>query len=258
MKKQILFLAFVLIQSVLFISQANEKTILLSSARPGEYSGADIYRGPAGILDELKVLPTTSGQEKTNEEIFINYFMNNWDDIHDVVMRYHNVDPGLKGLVEISMIWEQGKLTDANVSSNSTGNPDFGLSLVEAMKKWTIPGLAEGWSSTIPIRTAIVGSDDPEFSECGIFTGNIIDKSGNPVNGAMVALFPAENADGTPDTVYTNREGVFICTLLHPGTWRVECTRKSYATVEIDRLTVEKGQHYQRVIIMEDPDRENR
>lgn len=210
----------------------------------------DIYWVSAGILDEWHAPAKAAGQEKPNEEIFIDYFRKNWDDIHDVIMRYHNDDPGLKGLVEIGMTWEHGKLADASVISNSTGNPDFGISLVEAMKIWTVPELADGWSSIIPIRTAIVGSNDPEFSKCGIFTGKINDTDGNPINGARLVLHRMESSNDRPDTVYTNREGIFIRTLIRPGTWQVECTKRGFELIKIDQLVIEEGKHCKRAITM--------
>jgi hypothetical protein len=134
----------------------------------------------------------------------MSYFKKNWDDIHDVIMRFHNDNPGLKGVVLINMNWQQGKLVFASINSNDTGDPAFGNSLIEAIKKWQIPGLADNWGTTIPIRTAIYGSNDPAFNERGIFTGNIADSSGNPVKGARIILVPEKvHSIGTflPDLV---------------------------------------------------------
>jgi hypothetical protein len=217
----------------------------------------DIYWVSADVIEGLPETVAAKQEGNTNEEIFINYFMKNWEDIHDVIMRYHNEDPGLKGLVEINMTWVQGILAYAVVLSNSTGDSAFGLSLVETMKKWTIPELADGWSSTLPIRTVIVGSDNPEFNKCGIFTGKITDIDGNPINGARLVIHKVESLDGKPDTVYTNREGIFIHTLIRPGTWQVKCTKQGYRPVEIDHLIIEEGQHCKRAITMIALDRQN-
>jgi hypothetical protein len=192
----------------------------------------------------------TGRQEDPNSSIFMTYLKNNWDDIHDVIMRFHNDNPGLKGVVYINMSWQEGKLASATVDSNDTGDPAFGLSLTEAMKKWQIPGLADGWIMTVPFRTAIYGSNDPMFSECGIFTGNVADNLGNPVKDARIIMIPGENVNSNPDTTYTNREGVFIRTLIRPGEWRVECNKEGYLPAVIGQISVEKRKHIKYIITM--------
>ncbi len=78
-------------------------------------------------------------------------------------MRFHYEDPQLKGMVFIQMDWQNGSLFSASVDSNSTGNPALGKELIESMKKWNISGLADRWITTIPFKTEIVGSNQPEF-----------------------------------------------------------------------------------------------
>lgn len=210
----------------------------------------DIYWISAKLFDQLPLEEAPVQKENTNEEIFMSYFMKNWEDIHDVIMRYHYENPGLKGLVEIRMRWDREKLAEAFVSSNNTGDPSFGPSLVEAMNSWRIRGLSSGWSTTLPIMTAIVGSDDPEFNKCGIFTGKVTDKAGIPINGTRMVMHPLVSENGKPDTVYANREGIFICTLIHPGAWQIEFTKENYIPFNIDRLDFEEGQHCKRTIRM--------
>lgn len=188
--------------------------------------------------------------EDPSPGIFMRHLRANWDDIHDVIMRFHHEDPDLKGLACISMVWREGALASASVDSNNTGNPAFGLALIEAMKPWRIQGISEGWAIAVPFRTAISGSDRAEFPERGIFTGEVADQSGNPVDGARLILMPEERTDARPDTSYTNREGIFIWTLILPGDWRLECSKDGYSPTVIDQLTFAKGKHVKRSITL--------
>jgi len=189
-------------------------------------------------------------QEDPNARIYMSHFRNNWDDIHDVIMRFHNDDPTLNGTVFINMNWQKGILVSASVDSNTTGNSAFGLALIAAMKKWNIPGMTESWITTVPIRTLIYGSDNPQFNECGIFTGNVIDINGKPLSGVKLILYPKDNTGPKSETNSTNREGVFIWTLIPVGDWRLECTKDGYLPTIVDKLTFEKGKHLKKVIIL--------
>jgi len=199
---------------------------------------------------------TVSAQTKSDEQddpnvkVFMSYLQKNWDDIHDVIMRFHKDDPALKGTAVISMNWQNGILISASVANNTTGNPDFGLALIAAMRKWIISGLTESWISAIPIKTVIYGSENPAFSNCGILTGNVTDESGNPVYRAELILTLGESLNAKADTNYTNREGVFIWTLIPVGGWKLECIKDGYLPSVIDKLTFEKGKHLKRVIIL--------
>ena len=184
------------------------------------------------------------------DEVFIGYLRKNWDDIHDVIMRYHCDDPALKGMVMINMNWVQGKLASAEVSENTTGDTTFGVALISAMKQWDIPGLESGWSSTLPIKTTIKGSDDPDFDQYGILTGKVTDADGQAVPGATIVLHASGN-DGKQDiTTYTNREGIYILTLIPPGTWQVQCSKQGVETVTTGNITVQKGEHIKKYISM--------
>lgn len=189
-------------------------------------------------------------QDDPNANVFMSYLQKNWDDIHDVIMRFHYDDPALIGTAVISMNWQKGNLFSASVVSNTTGNLAFGLALIDAMKKWNIPGMTESWISAIPIKTAIYGSENPAFPNCGILTGKITDKSGNPVYGTKLILTPGERLNAKPDTNYTNREGVFIWTLIPVGAWKLECIKDGYLPAVIDKLTFEKGTHIKKVIVL--------
>ncbi|MBE0646917.1 MAG: carboxypeptidase regulatory-like domain-containing protein [Bacteroidales bacterium] len=185
-----------------------------------------------------------------NVTVFMGYLQKHWDDMHDVIMRFHNEDPDLKGIVFIHMEWVDGLLNSATIDSNSTGNKEFGSAIIEAMKTWEITGLAENWVMTIPIRTAIYGSNHPEFHECGIFTGIVKDTEGNPVSGARLILTPVNDLNVKSDTVYTNREGIFIRTLIQIGNRKVECSKDDYKPTIIENLVFEKGIHIKKLIVL--------
>ena len=182
-------------------------------------------------------------QEDTNTLLFMDYFRNHWDDIHDVVMRFHNDDPWLKGTVYMRMDWHNGMLHTASIDSNSTGNQAFGPALIGATRKWQIPGMAEEWSIVLPVRTEIYGSRQPEFNERGILTGTVTEPNGNPVPGAKLIMIPVESSIAIADTFYTNREGIFIRTLIVPGDWRLDCQKEGYKNIETDQISIEKGAH---------------
>lgn len=189
-------------------------------------------------------------RDDPNIGLFMGHLREHWDDVHDVIMRFHRDDPGLKGVAFITMNWRGGALASASVDSNSTGNPAFGPALIAAMEGWRIRDLSDDWTVTIPIRTAIRGSEDPVFPERGIFTGSVTDEAGRPIAGARLVLAPGERPDARPDTAYANREGIFIRTLILPGNWRVECSRDGYVPAVIDTLTFAPGQHVQRAITL--------
>jgi hypothetical protein len=186
--------------------------------------------------------------EASNARLFMGHLRGHWDDIHDVIMRFHNQDPYLRGVARITMDWRHGKLASASVDSNTVGDPALGPALIAAMKGWSIPGMSEGWVATVPFKTEIRGGGDPSFPERGIFTGMVTDVSGTPIHGARLVLAPRDTLQARPDTTYTNREGIFICTLIKPGRWRLECSRDGYIQAIVDTLDFERGRHVRRVI----------
>ena len=204
----------------------------------------------ASIIPQSSAQTNDGPQDDPNPGIFMRHLRANWDDIHDVIMRFHHEDPGLKGVAYVSMVWREGALASASVDSNNTGNPAFGPALIAAMKSWRIEGLAGDWATTIPFRTAIYGSNRAEFAERGILTGKVTDRSGIPVAGARLILLPEAQMDAKPDTCRTNREGIFIRTLIVPGVWRLECSRDGYSPTVIDGLAFEKGKHVKQSITM--------
>lgn len=195
-----------------------------------------------------------SGPPDPGVDAFLSHLRTNWDDIHDVVMRFHHHDPGLNGLVIINMEWINGRLNSASVDSNSTGNNDIGPDFIVALKKWNIPGLPERWESAIPLRVMIVGSENPSFGEKGIFTGRVTDLQGMPVEGSMIILRPEDIAGAKQDTITTNREGIFIWTLIEPGSWEIDCIKQGYRLEKTLKVTIEPGMHLIREISMLESD----
>jgi hypothetical protein len=203
----------------------------------------DIFWISADVLfqEEEPVIPEKTA--KTPGEIFMAYLMSRWNDVHDVIMRYHYDDPGLKGVVSINMTWRQGMLSEADIQENTTGNEDYGLALVDVMKSWKITDLKDAWSSTLPIKTTIKGSDHPKFNEYGILTGKVSDKDGNPIPGVQLIMQPNKAVYGKADTLYTNREGIFIQTLIVPASYSIDCYKKGYKPVILKNIKFKKGQH---------------
>jgi hypothetical protein len=224
------------------------KFFFYTSTRNGS---EDIYWISAEILNKKVVETNITKAVKTPGEIFITYLKKNWDDIHDVIMRYHYEDPGLKGLVEINMNWRHGSLISAEILKNTTKDTTFGIALVKAMKAWNIPELEDGWSSTLPIRTSIKGSDDPTFNSCGILTGKVTDQDNVPISKAMVVLQGKGNLSERSDTLFTNRDGIFIQTLITPGNWKLSCSKPGYVTISLKDLQIESAHHSRQDIILE-------
>jgi len=208
----------------------------------------------SGILIVLSLFPSAASSQKPPDDpdvgVFMSYLRQNWDDIHDVIMRFHNENPELAGTVVIAMTWREGSLAEASVDSNSSGDPALGRALIEAMKGWHIEGLSDSWAAAIPFRTTIQGSERPEFPRCGIFTGNVVDGSGNPVRGARIVFLPRDRTSAEPDTAYTNREGIFIRTLIPPGAWRLVCEKAGYEPTTVENLTSEAGSHVKTSIVL--------
>ncbi|MBU2649854.1 MAG: carboxypeptidase regulatory-like domain-containing protein [Bacteroidetes bacterium] len=198
----------------------------------------------------FNVTGQNSGNDN-NVEYLMKYLRSHWDDIHDVIMRFHMDDPALKGTVFISMTWENGILENAVVDSNSTGNEQFGPAIIEAMKNWKIPEIQDTWQIVVPFRTMIYGSDRPDFKEKGIFTGKVMTASGEPVAQAKVILDPVKGNPAKADTAITNREGIFIRTLIPPGIWEIRCIREGYQPFIIEDVDFKKKGHIKTSIILQ-------
>ena len=181
-------------------------------------------------------------QHDPNATLFISHLQEHWDDLHDVIMRFHMDDPGLKGVVFIDMEWTDGSLAMAVADSNTTGNEAFGTALTEAMAAWKIEGMSGAWMATVPVRTAIVCSDDPAFDRCGILTGKVTDASGNPISLAEMNLVNDQD-EYEPISIRANREGIFIKTLIPPGSWTLECMDDGFGAESARKLYFTGGEH---------------
>ena len=129
----------------------------------------DIFWISSEILNREPMPDETNEGTISYPEVFMTHFRQHWDDIHDVIIRFHYEDPLLKGKVCIQMTWQDGKLTGAEVIENTTGNMACGEALIRAMEAWEIPAIDRTWSSALPIRTTIKGSDDPAFGPERLF-----------------------------------------------------------------------------------------
>jgi hypothetical protein len=183
-------------------------------------------------------------------DIFVAHLRANFDDIHDVSMRHHLYDPSLGGTIALRLVWKDGRMTRAEVLENETGSTAEAADMIEAIRRWHIEGL-DDVEFSIPLRIKMVGSDDPAFHQRAILTGTVRDEVGNPVHGAVVSLCPA-GGEGDPVTKATaNREGVFIRSLIEPGTWSLRCECRGYRPRTIEPITLTAGEHRKLQLVLE-------
>ena len=178
------------------------------------------------------------------------HLRSNFDDIHDVSMRFHHRDHRLNGMIVIDMQWADGRMTSARVVQNETRSHDLAEALVARLRTWYIEGLVGPFRTRLPLRIKIVCSDDSTFSRAGILTGVIRDPSGAPVRDATVSFHPAADARDTLRTCYSNREGVFVKTLIPAGTWNVECRGKGFEPVVLRNVRFRPGEHIRKAIAL--------
>jgi hypothetical protein len=183
--------------------------------------------------------------------LLINHLRDNFDDIHDVSMRFHHLDHRLNGVIGIAMKWEDGRMTFASVAGNETNSQEFADALIANIGKWYIEGLTGPLSIILPLRIKIVGSDDSTFSEKGILTGEITDSDGNPVRGAELHLRSSSNPEDTLANCYSNREGIFVRTLIPVGSWDLECSAPGFDRVLIENIGFEQGDHVRKKITLQ-------
>ena len=188
--------------------------------------------------------------DSTNTAKLITYLRANFDDLHDVIMKFHDHNPYLAGKVDIFMRWQNGRLQDSKIMDNSTENAEFANALVEAISKWEIPDLAGSLEITLPIRTQIVGSNDPSFKDCAIFTGKITDAESNPIQKAEIKLIPVAGDQETIPIRRTNREGIFIATLIPAGKYTVICSHPDYRELQIKNVQFDSGKHLRKAFVL--------
>lgn len=196
--------------------------------------------------------PGYTAADTLNWNLFVAYLQEHFDDFHDVTMRYHHQDHTINGIVELKMTWENGSLVSAEVLSNETGNDDLPQSLIEKMQGWRIEGLQGSAEITLPVNVKLVGLDDPRFQETAILTGEVTGEGGGRLHGAMILIKP--EVAGQVYRAETNREGIFVRTLIPPGTWDLECSLEGYETESRQGVVLSAGQHRRERFVLEKKD----
>jgi len=106
---------------------------------------------------------TSDSLYSANTTTLVNHLRNNFDDIHDVSMRFHHMDHTLNGLIVLGMHWENGRLASYSVERNDTGNEDFPNKLANNIKNWYIEDLTGPFDINLPLNIQIVGNTDSTF-----------------------------------------------------------------------------------------------
>lgn len=191
-----------------------------------------------------------SGNDSLYTAMLFAHLRSNFDDVHDVSMRFHHLDHRLNGMIQLHTRWEGGRLISADIVRNETRNDDFALALIKSIGQWNIEGLAGPFEIDLPLRIKIVGSDDSTFAEKGILTGEIYDEAGAPVSRAQLTFRSSANASDTLRSVRSNREGIFVKTLIPPGRWNVEVGAPGYGTILLESIEFRKGDHLRRKVVL--------
>jgi uncharacterized protein (UPF0147 family) len=215
--------------------------IMICCLSCGEKAGEKGAAGEGGA-------ETAAGPDTVSGKLLVAHIQAHFDDLHDVTMRFHHQDPTLNGMVEIKTMWENGLLKTAEVVANETGSDDLADALVEKMQAWEIEGLDGPFETVIPVNVKLIGLDDPKFPNTATLTGEIRDAEGNPVEGVMVVIKP-EVAGGV-FRAQTNREGIFVRTLIPPGTWDVEYSRQGYETARTEGIRLAAGKHVRESVVL--------
>jgi hypothetical protein len=189
-----------------------------------------------------------SNSDSAYTALLINHLRNNFDDIHDVSMRFHHYDHRLNGIIQFNMHWENGRMTSSSVTRNDTKNEGFADALAAKLEEWYIKDLAGPFDISLPFRIQIVGSDDSTFFEKGILTGEIFSNDGKPVRNVKLSFHSAANSIDTLRNCYSNREGIFVKTLIPIGTWNIEFTAEGYRRLLLKDIHFKKGEHIRKNI----------
>jgi hypothetical protein len=207
----------------------------------------------------VNLVPQDDGPEagqntSTNDSVYtamlINHLRSNFDDIHDVSMRFHHLDHRLNGVILFNMHWENGRMTSSSVVKNETNNEEFADALSANIEKWYIKDLTGPFDINLPLRIRIIGSDDPTFPEKGILTGEIFDYDGKPLKDAKLSFQSVVNSSDTLRNCYSNREGIFVMTLIPVGSWNIECTAVGFEKVSLKDISFGKGDHIRKKITL--------
>jgi hypothetical protein len=186
--------------------------------------------------------PAGWSQESSGRDLFLDHLREHFDDIHDVSMRFHMDDPSIGGVIVFRMTWEQGRMVAGEVIENETGNNSEGEAFLSMMGNWTIDGISGPSTFDIPLRIKLVGSDDPAFPERGIVTGSVTAGSDKSIHNAVVSFEPLQGQAAVPDA-RSNREGIFVRTLIPAGRWRVTCAAEGFRTSSPEVIELNAGTH---------------
>jgi len=183
-------------------------------------------------------------------DILINHLRNNFDDIHDVSMRFHHKDHSLNGLIVLGLLWKDGRLISHSIERNDTTDEEFATALISIIGKWYIKDLKDSFNFRLPLKIKIVGSDDSTFTEKGIFTGQIIDVYGNPLSGVKISFISTNNAEEILRSTYSNREGIFVKTLIPIGSWNIVIEADGFKSAVLENFNFQKGEHLRKKIML--------
>ena len=209
-----------------------------------------------GVIISNKLIsqsPTnvTTLQDSMYTSIFYNHLYSNFDDIHDVSMRFHHIDYKLNGLIVLQIHWKDGIVVKSSVLKNETKNDNFAYKLLDNINNWQINDIKGYFYIDVPLQIKIVGSDDPSFQKKGIFTGRIINKDHEPIKNAKISIFSSENGNDSLRTTLSNREGIFVKTLIPLGNWNAKIYADKYEARIIRNISFdEASQHLRKDIIL--------
>lgn len=213
-----------------------------------------------GVLSPRATVGQVAGDRPTRSEtaadsaygaILIAHLRANFDDIHDVSMRFHHLDHTIGGLVVFATVWEDGMLDSISVARNDTGNDELPAALIEKFRTWRIEGLDGPFEIGLPLNIRLVGSDNPVFPETATVTGTVTDESEQPVHGAVVEFLAGSSGQSAVPPARTNREGVFVRTLIPAGEWTITCRHPDFGAVVIEGVKLGAGKHHRERIVLE-------
>jgi len=174
-------------------------------------------------------------------DTFISHLRANFEDIHEVSMRFHMSDPTQNGMMVVQMTWGKGRMEAATILSNET-SAEEGEAILDVLRRWRIDELSEPATFVVPFRFRIVGSDDPRYPDMGIVTGRVTGPEGKPIPGAEIELV-RDDKSLEPIRARANREGVYVRTLIPPGTWTAVCRAEGLRTAKIAGIELAEGTH---------------
>lgn len=193
----------------------------------------------------------TTNYDSVYTSLLISHLRKNFDDIHDVSMRFHHLDHNLNGIIQIKMHWENGRMTSSSVGINETNSNEFADALIQNIQKWYIKDIIGPFEFSLPLRIKIVGSDDSTFTEKGILTGQINDKDGLPVKNVRLSFRSANNPIDTLQNCMSNREGIFVKTLIPVGYWNVDFISPGFQKYSLNNVKIKSGDHIRKKIILQ-------